>query len=68
MKLYAQKEMPFSIHLVDVLFFSYPFLSTFCWAYTAKKASYKFGVCGGSRTQGKEDVGKLLIDFNRKYL
>lgn len=60
--------MPFSIHLVDVLFFSYPFFSTSCWAYAAKKASYKFGVYGGSRTQRKEDVGKLLIDFNRKYL
>lgn len=63
-----KKKCLFFIHLVDVLFLSYPLLSTSCWAYAAKRASYKFGVYGGSRTQGKEDVGKFLIDFNRKYL
>lgn len=38
------------------------------WAYAAKKASYRFGVCRGSETRGREDGGELLMNLDRKCL
>lgn len=63
-----KRNRAFSIHLVLCTIFFLPLSLNILLAYVSKKASYIFGVCRGSRTRGREDAGKLLMNLKRKCL